>query len=79
VFQTALSDFYPEYRLVCQAVPSAPVPRAQVLSALHANIQDLFNENGVQIMSPHYRGDPAEAKLVPKARWFTPPARGPEV
>lgn len=65
VFQTALSDFYPEYRLVCQAVPSEPRPRAEVLSALHENIQDVFNENGVQIMSPHYLGDPAEPKLVP--------------
>jgi small-conductance mechanosensitive channel len=74
VFQTALSDFYVEYRLVCQAVPSGPLPRAEVLSALHANVQDVFNEHGVQIMSPHYLGDPAEAKIVPKAKWFTPPA-----
>jgi small-conductance mechanosensitive channel len=75
VFQTALSDFYPEYRLVCQAVPSQPRPRAEVLSALHANIQDVFNEYGVQIMSPHYLGDPAEAKFVPKSAWFTAPAK----
>ena len=77
VFQTALSDFYIEYRLVCQAVPSEPRPRAEILSVLHANVQDVFNENGVQIMSPHYLGDPAEAKVVPKARWHeslqTPP------
>ncbi|OYU00659.1 MAG: mechanosensitive ion channel protein MscS [Burkholderiales bacterium PBB1] len=65
VFHTALSDFYPEYRLVCQAIPSEPRPRAEVLSALHANIQDVFNECGVQIMSPHYLADPAEPKLVP--------------
>jgi small-conductance mechanosensitive channel len=76
VFQTALSDFYPEYRLVCQAVPSQPRPRAEVLSALHANIQDVFNEYGVQIMSPHYLGDPAEAKFVPKTAWFAAPAKG---
>ncbi|MBT9494801.1 MAG: mechanosensitive ion channel [Paucibacter sp.] len=76
VFQTALSDFYPEYRLVCQAVPSQPRPRAEVLSALHANIQDVFNEYGVQIMSPHYLGDPAEAKFVPKSAWFAAPAKG---
>ena len=62
MFQTALSDFYVEYRLVCQAVPSEPRPRAVVLSALHANIQDVFNEHGVQIMSPHYLGDPADAE-----------------
>jgi small-conductance mechanosensitive channel len=72
VFQTALSDFYPQYRLVCQAVPSEPRPRAEVLSALHANIQDVFNENGVQIMSPHYLGDPDDAKVVPPSRWAPP-------
>jgi small-conductance mechanosensitive channel len=74
VFQVALSDYYPEYRLVCQAVPDAPRPRAEVISMLHANIQDLFNEHGVQIMSPHYIGDPQQAKLVPKEQWYAPPA-----
>ncbi len=77
VFQIALSDFYPEYRLVCQAIPSEPRPRAEVLTALHANIQDVFNTRGVQIMSPHYLGDPAQAKLVPVDQWFTPPAKPP--
>lgn len=75
VFQTALSDFYPEYRLVCQAIPSEPRPRAEVLSALHAHIQDVFNEHGVQIMSPHYLGDPAEPKLVPPERRHVEPVR----
>ncbi|HGY9625888.1 TPA: mechanosensitive ion channel family protein [Pseudomonas putida] len=74
VFQTALSDFYPEYRLVAQAVPSEPRPRAELLSMLHANIQDVFNEYGVQIMSPHYLADPQEAKFVPPERWHMAPA-----
>jgi small-conductance mechanosensitive channel len=78
VFQTGLSDFYPEYRLVCQAVPSEPRPRAEVMSLLHANIQDLFNQHGVQIMSPHYLGDPAQAKVVPPAQWYAAPAKPPE-
>jgi small-conductance mechanosensitive channel len=78
VFQTALSDFYPEYRLVCQAVPSEPRPRAEVMSLLHANIQDLFNEHGVQIMSPHYLADPATAKLVPRDQWYAAPAKPPQ-
>ncbi|MCU0920112.1 MAG: mechanosensitive ion channel family protein [Burkholderiaceae bacterium] len=78
VFQTALSDFYPEYRLVCQAVPSEPRPRAEVMSLLHANVQDVFNEHGVQIMSPHYLGDPATEKIVPRAKWYAPPAKPPE-
>ncbi|WP_374673909.1 mechanosensitive ion channel family protein [Ideonella sp.] len=67
VFQTALTDFYPEYRLVCQAVPREPRPRAEVLAMLHAHIQDVFAEAGVQIMSPHYLGDPAQAKVPPAA------------
>lgn len=78
VFQTALSDFYPEYRLVCQAVPTEPRPRAEVLAALHANIQDVFNEHGVQIMSPHYLNDPAGPKVVAKADWYAAPAKPPE-
>ncbi|MBK7661102.1 MAG: mechanosensitive ion channel [Betaproteobacteria bacterium] len=77
VFQTALSDFYPEYRVVAQAVPSEPRPRALVMSELHAHIQDVFNEYGVQIMSPHYLGDPPDAKIVPKDRWHLAPAEPP--
>jgi hypothetical protein len=41
--------------------------RAEAMSALHANVLDVFNENGVQIMSPHYRSDPPEAQVVPPA------------
>ncbi|MBH3388022.1 mechanosensitive ion channel [Pseudomonas putida] len=77
VFQTGLSDFYPEYRLVAQAVPSEPRPRAELLSLLHANIQDVFNDYGVQIMSPHYLGDPAKEKWVPREHWYTTPAQDP--
>jgi len=75
VFQTALSDFYPEYRLVCQAIPEGARLRAEVMSALNANIQDVFNEYGVQIMSPHYRSDPEVPKVVPKEQWWQAPAK----
>lgn len=75
VFQTALSDFYPEYLLICHAVPSAPRPRAEVINQLHANIQDVFNKYGVQIMSPHYLADPEQAKLVARQNWYAAPAR----
>jgi small-conductance mechanosensitive channel len=74
VFQTALSDWYPVYRLVCQAVPTEPRPRAMLLSALHGHIQDVFNEYGVQIMSPHYFEDPTDPKVVPPAKWYSTPA-----
>ena len=75
VFQTALSDYYPEYRLVAQAIPERPRPRAEVLSHLHQSIQDVFNEYGVQIMSPHYMGDPAVEKVVPPENWYAAPAK----
>ena len=45
-----------------------------VLSALHANIQDVFNEYGVQIMSPHFEGQPSQNVVVPKAQWAPAPA-----
>lgn len=74
VVQTALSDFYVEYRLIGYGKPEAPVPRALAISEVHAQIQDVFNEYGVQIMSPHYLGDPAEAKVVPVGKWAPAPA-----
>jgi small-conductance mechanosensitive channel len=78
VFQTALSDFYPEYRLVCNATPTQPRPRAMALSDLHANIQDAFNKYGVQIMSPHYMHDPNSEKIVSEQRKYAAPAKRPE-
>ena len=72
VLQTGLSDFYPEYRLV--AVVDQPETRSRVLSTLHAHIQDLFNDYGTQIMSPHYKADPPEPLVVPPDRRNPPPA-----
>jgi small-conductance mechanosensitive channel len=75
VIQSALSDFYVEYKLVAYAGPEAPAQRALVISHLNANVQDVFNEYGVQIMSPHYLGDPEHPQVVPKERWFEAPAK----
>jgi small-conductance mechanosensitive channel len=72
VIQSALSDFYVEYRLCVQV--ERPEIRRITLTALHANIQDVFNEYGVQIMSPHYENDPLEKVWVPKEQWFEAPA-----
>ncbi|WP_200232064.1 mechanosensitive ion channel domain-containing protein [Rubrivivax gelatinosus] len=79
VVQTALSDFYVEYRLVAQADRGAPRSRAEAMNRLLANIQDVFNENGVQIMSPHYRGDPPAPQVVAPGEWFAggPPLKPP--
>ena len=78
VFQTALSDFYVEYRLACEVAATEPGARMAVISALNGAIQDVFNENGVQILSPHYLEDPARPKIVPPAHWYAPPARRPD-
>jgi len=73
VLQAGLEDFYVKYTLFfCLERQQA---KPFVLSALHANIQDLFNEYGVQIMSPNYVFDPAAPKIVPKPDWFPAPAR----
>jgi small-conductance mechanosensitive channel len=72
VLQTALSDFYVQYSLRVRL--RNQLRRPAVLSALNANVQDVFNEYGVQIMSPHYVLDPGAPVVVPKERWFEPPA-----
>ena len=72
VLQTALSDFFIEYTALARI--ENPDARYIVLSAWHQNILDAFNEQGVQIMSPHYEGDRATPAVVPKAKWFSAPA-----
>jgi small-conductance mechanosensitive channel len=78
VFQTELTGFSPIYRLVCQAIPSEPRPRALVLSQLHANVQDVFSEYGVQLLTPAYCDDPDAPKLVAANNWYPAPARKPQ-
>lgn len=65
VVQSALADFYVEYKLLAHADADAPAARARITSDLNAAILDTFNRHGVQIMSPHYQFDPATPKLVP--------------
>jgi len=52
VLQTALNDFYVSYQL--NAYTDQPRWMPEIYSELHQNIQDKFNEAGVEIMSPHY-------------------------
>ncbi len=73
IYQRALTDFYVEYELF--AVLPIPADRVSALSALHGSIQDVFNEFAVQIMSPQFYEQPPQPLIVPKEKWFTPPAR----
>ncbi|NOT12533.1 MAG: mechanosensitive ion channel family protein [Methylococcaceae bacterium] len=77
VLQNALDDFYVKYELNVYVASSDDMPR--FYSELHQNIQDAFNEYSVQIMSPHYVGDPASAKIVPREHWRQPPACNSEL
>lgn len=52
VLETSLNDWYPTYQL--NAYTREPQRMAAIYSALHQNIQDHFNEAGVEIMSPTY-------------------------
>lgn len=52
VLQTSLDDFYVSYQI--NAYTEKPSVMARTYSELHQNIQEKFNEAGVEIMSPHY-------------------------
>lgn len=73
VFQASLEDFYVKYTLWVSL--ERQESRIITLDALHANVQDLFNEYGVQIMSPNYLSDPAAPKVVARQNWYAAPAR----
>jgi len=47
---------------------------AKTYAELHRHILDVFNEYGVQIMTPAYEGDPDQPKVVAPERWHTAPA-----
>ena len=76
VLQKSLEDFYVTYEL--NVYTDKPEKMADFYSELHQNILDVFNEYGVQIMSPNYKADRAEPAIVPKERWYAPPAKSPD-
>jgi small-conductance mechanosensitive channel len=76
VLQKEMGDFAVNYEInaFCKDVSRM----LAIKSDLHRNIQDVFNEHGVQIMSPAYEGDPATPKIVPPDQWYSAPASKPE-
>jgi small-conductance mechanosensitive channel len=76
ILQTALNDFYVTYQLNAYSEKADGMP--ETYSGMHKNIQDEFNEYGVQIMSPNYLSDRAVPTVVPKERWYAPPASPPD-
>lgn len=53
VLQTGLEDFYVAYQI--NGYTRESNKQASIYSQLHQNIQDCFNEAGIEIMSPHFR------------------------
>ena len=53
VFQTSLDDFYVAYEI--NAYTREVSKQGHIYSFLHQNIQHVFKERGMEILSPHYR------------------------
>jgi small-conductance mechanosensitive channel len=70
-----LGDFAVTYELnlFCPDVKAI----VTMYTAMHRHILDVFNEYGVQIMTPAYEGDPAEPKMVAQKDWYAAPAVRP--
>jgi len=75
VLQTALADYAVNYELNVYCGEARQMHR--LYTALHRSIQDVFNEYGVQIMTPSYEADTPDPKLVPRDQWYAAPAVPP--
>ena len=75
VLQTGLGDFAVTYEINAYVGTTQDI--AGRYNELHGHILDVFNEHGVQIMTPAYEGDPSEPKVVPRERWHESPSRRP--
>jgi small-conductance mechanosensitive channel len=72
VLPKELGDFYVSYEL--NVFCDTPNVMQKLYGEMHRNILDVFNEYGVQIMTPAYEGDPDQPKIVPREKWYTAPA-----
>lgn len=75
VRQKSLGDFGVNYEINVYCDTPGKMPA--LYTALHENIQDVFNEYGVPIMTPAYMADPEEPKFVPRDKWYEAPATPP--
>jgi small-conductance mechanosensitive channel len=67
VLQKSLDDFYVSYEINAYITVEKKMQR--ILSVLHGNILDNFHSEGVEIMSPHYRGFRREEEsAIPKVK-----------
>ncbi len=75
VFQLSLNDNYPVYEI--NAYTKKPLLWLDTYTKLHANIQDKFNEAGIEILSPAYHVNrlSQETTIPPdyRAKSYAPP------
>lgn len=76
VRQLGLMDWYVSYELQVRLLEETSLSDAR--TALHSNIQDVFNEFGVQIMSPNFVMQPKGSVVVAKEDWYAEPALAPQ-
>jgi small-conductance mechanosensitive channel len=76
VLKKSLGDFAVNYEINVYCKDTDRINR--YYTELHQNILDVFNENDVQIMTPAYRADPEEPKVVPIDQWNKPLAGSEE-
>ncbi|MFP2406161.1 mechanosensitive ion channel family protein [Enterobacter ludwigii] len=76
VRQLSLMDWYIAYEL--QVKLRAGQSLAEARNELHSNIQDVFNEFNVQIMSPNFVMQPEGTVVVTEDNWYAAPAEKPE-
>jgi small-conductance mechanosensitive channel len=76
VWLKKLGDFAVTYELnaYCRDVQAM----GRLYTELHRRILDVFNEYGVQIMTPAYEGDPSTPKIVARDDWYAAPAPHPD-
>ncbi|HBS5667877.1 TPA: mechanosensitive ion channel [Klebsiella pneumoniae] len=76
VRKLGLLDWYTSYELQVRLLPTTKLPDGR--NALHSSSIDVFNEFGVQIMSPNFVMQPKAAVVVPQEAWYAAPAVAPQ-
>lgn len=75
VLQTSLDDYYVAYQI--NAYTREATRQGHIYSQLHQNIQNVCNERGIEILSPHYRAQrDGNETTIPKdyrAKDYKPP------
>jgi small-conductance mechanosensitive channel len=75
VLQQSLDDFYVTYEL--NAFTDTPSEVLNIFSDLHRNIQDKFNEGGVEICSPHFSALRDANRIAIPGQYIKPGYRAP--